>query len=224
MGGKVVRARRGERHTYLPVVSQLCDSSTPLAVVQALLELYPFTQLYIADLDAIQGTGTHQKTVAAIRNRFPALDIWLDAGVSNIPHWQPWQALGLQCVIGTESQTSADSARQLISHIGMDRTVLSLDIGQEGRRGPKSLFTDHLCWPEKIIAMTLARVGSQQGPDWNMLDSIQAGDRHVYAAGGVRNAADFRTLQHRGMAGVLVASALHDGAIGRDDLAQLAGY
>lgn len=223
MGGKVVRARRGERHAYLPVVSQLCRSSAPLAVVQALLELYPFTRLYIADLDAIQGIGTHQKTIATIRNHFPGLDIWLDAGIASITEWQAWQSLELQCVIGSESQASMESAQQLIKHIGVDRAVLSLDTGQEGRRGPNALFTASAYWPEKIIAMTLARVGSQQGPDWEALDGMQAGTHHIYAAGGVRNAADLLMLKRRGMAGVLVASALHDGVVDRETLTQLAG-
>lgn len=221
MGGKVVRAQRGERHAYQPVVSRLCHSSAPLDVVQALLELYPFTCLYIADLDAIQQRGAHKTTVAAIRNSHPGLDIWLDAGISSVSEWQAWQPFGVQCVIGSESQHNADSARQLIAHIGTDHAVLSLDIGAEGQRGPDSLFTDIASWPAKVIGMTLARVGSQLGPDWAVLDQLQQYGRRVYAAGGVRHAADLQELKAKGIAGALIASALHDGHIGAADLASL---
>ena len=221
MGGKVVRAQRGERHAYQPVVSRLCNSSAPLDVVQALLELYPFTCLYIADLDAIQQRGQHKTAIAAIRNSYPELDIWLDAGIASIDEWQVWHALGVQCVIGSESQRDADSARQLATYIGTEHAVLSLDIGAEGPRGPDSLFTDMASWPAKVIGMTLARVGSQLGPDWAVLDQLQQHGRSVYAAGGVRHAADLQELKAMGIAGALIASALHDGQISAADLASL---
>ena len=46
----------------------------------------------------------------------------------------------------------------------------------------------------------------------------QAGDRKVFAAGGLRGAADVRALAAAGVAGVLVASALHDGRLGRGEM------
>lgn len=217
----MVRAQRGERHAYRPVVSRLCPSAAPLDVVQALLELYPFTHLYIADLDAIQRHGHHRKVIAELRAQFPNLDIWLDAGISTIAEWQAWQALDLQCVVGSESQQDVHQTYRLIEHLGVDRAVLSLDIGAEGQRGPDDLFNNTSCWPTKIVAMTLTRVGSQLGPDWATLDSVQHQGRQVYAAGGVRNAADLATLKSKGVAGALIASALHDGLIDSAELAKL---
>ncbi len=64
--------------------------------------------------------------------------------------------------------------------------------------------------------MTLARIGAGEGPDWARLALIrdQAGpEREVYAAGGVRDAADLERLAAEGIAGVLVASALHGGKL-----------
>jgi len=40
-----------------------------------------------------------------------------------------------------------------------------------------------------------------------------AGDRRIYAAGGVRNSDDLVALKRAGIAGALVASALHDGTL-----------
>ncbi len=221
MGGQVVRAQRGERHAYRPIASQLCSSSEPLSVVKALLELYPFPSLYIADLDAIQSRGQHLKTLASIRTVFPDLEIWLDAGIKSMHDWHAWQALDLHCVIGSESQQDYWQAQQLIKSLGQSRSVLSLDIGADGQRGPASLFENSICWPEKVIAMTLLRVGSHLGPDWMMLESLKCHDREIYAAGGIRNITDLCELKTKGIAGALIASALHDGKITADELSQL---
>jgi phosphoribosylformimino-5-aminoimidazole carboxamide ribotide isomerase len=71
--------------------------------------------------------------------------------------------------------------------------------------------------------MTLARVGSGAGPDLERLAALRkaGGDRAIYAAGGVRDAADLAALDRAGIAGALVATALHDGRIGRAELDQL---
>ncbi len=68
--------------------------------------------------------------------------------------------------------------------------------------------------------MTLARVGAAAGPDLARATDIlaRAGGRQVFAAGGVRDARDLRALRAAGVAGVLVATALHSGAIGAADL------
>ena len=63
--------------------------------------------------------------------------------------------------------------------------------------------------------MTLSAVGGGQGPDLSRIAAIaQEGDgRRIIAAGGVRNADDLGALEQAGAQGVLVASALHAGAI-----------
>ncbi len=80
-------------------------------------------------------------------------------------------------------------------------------------------------WPEAVIVMTLARVGSGDGPDLERIASIvaAAGGRRVYAAGGVRDRADIEALHAAGAAGVLIATALHAGTIKAGDLQEIAG-
>ncbi len=71
--------------------------------------------------------------------------------------------------------------------------------------------------------MNLARVGSQAGPDFDLLRSLQwqgAGKR-FYAAGGVRHGTDLQALADMGVSGALIASALHDGHITAGNLARL---
>jgi phosphoribosylformimino-5-aminoimidazole carboxamide ribotide isomerase len=49
-----------------------------------------------------------------------------------------------------------------------------------------------------------------------------AAGRRIYAAGGVRDAADLAALARAGIAGALVATALHDGRLRRADIDALA--
>ena len=56
---------------------------------------------------------------------------------------------------------------------------------------PRELYDapPHL-WPERVIVMTLARVGGDAGPDMDRLLQIKrrAPDARLYAAGGLRGA------------------------------------
>jgi phosphoribosylformimino-5-aminoimidazole carboxamide ribotide isomerase len=68
--------------------------------------------------------------------------------------------------------------------------------------------------------MTLARVGGKSGPDFERFGEIKtrAGTREAYLAGGLRGPADLSILEKAGAAGILVASALHDGRLTSRDL------
>jgi phosphoribosylformimino-5-aminoimidazole carboxamide ribotide isomerase len=74
--------------------------------------------------------------------------------------------------------------------------------------------------------MTLARVGSGAGPDLERLRTIRlaAARPAIFAAGGVRDASDLAELKRIGIAGVLVASALHDGRLQRSHIEKLCNY
>jgi phosphoribosylformimino-5-aminoimidazole carboxamide ribotide isomerase len=100
-------------------------------------------------------------------------------------------------------------------------SVLSLDYRADGLVGPDGLDRRPDLWPADVVAMTLIRVGSGQGPDLDRLAVLRqaAPDRRIYAAGGVRDVADLLALDALGMAGALVSTALHQGRIGAADLA-----
>jgi phosphoribosylformimino-5-aminoimidazole carboxamide ribotide isomerase len=220
--GQVVRARHGERHLYRPIQSRLCDGSDALEIVHALLELYPFKTLYIADLDAIGGHGSHHATIQSICVRYPQLGIWLDAGLQHPQHLQAWHDLPLDLVIGSERLISARQLEALARKLGPARMLLSLDFGSKGFIGAPEILNDASLWPARLIAMTLTRVGSEQGPDFDILGELvrRAGNRQIIAAGGIRGRHDLETLEQIGVTGALVASALHDGHLTTEHLAQ----
>lgn len=226
LNGCVVHAQRGQRNCYRPIESSLCDSSQPLAVVQALLGLYPFKRLYIADLDAIQGQGHNSPTIREIYNRYPELDIWLDGGFTSAQELELEEAGGLTCVLGSENLASAAHYLEMKSS-ARQSMVLSLDFGVDGHMGPAELLHMPREWPDQVIAMTLARVGSNEGPDLQILGKVLQTSRavtpasRIYAAGGVRHLADLKAVAERGVGGALVATALHNGSISPEEIAAL---
>lgn len=126
-------------------------------------------------------------------------------------------------IIGSESLNSLDDYIVARRSAGPD-APLSLDFRGDAFVGPPALLDNADLWPTRVIVMTLARVGSGEGPDIARLGAIaaRAQGRAVYAAGGVRHADDLRALGDLGIAGALVATALHAGRITLRDLEALA--
>jgi phosphoribosylformimino-5-aminoimidazole carboxamide ribotide isomerase len=218
MGGKVVRARMGERDFYRPIDTPLSPTADPVDVVCGLLAVYQFARLYVADLDAIRETGDNIAALRGIREAFPALELWIDNGVAEFAGLDALLRSDFGApVLGSESQSSDALIRR---HRDSQRVVLSLDFRGESFQGPAKILNEPHFWPRRIIVMTLARVGSGAGPDFARLAAIKsvAEGREIFAAGGVRNGADLVALKAGGIAGALVATALHDKRVTRADL------
>ena len=219
----MVHARRGARDAYRPIETPLCAGADPLDVADGLLAVGAFRRLYVADLDAIAGKGGHDDVLGRIAARHPSLALWVDAGEASPETLARRAGEGPgRPVVGSESLASLHEAKTALAAGG---GPLSLDYGAEGPRGPAELHADADLWPDEVIVMTLARVGAGQGPDYERLADViaRAGGRRVHAAGGVRDAGDLHRLAEMGVAGVLLASALHDGRLSRADIAAFTG-
>ncbi len=220
-GKQVVHAKMGERHLYAPIVTPLAGSSAPRDVIQGFLSLSAFRVIYVADLDAIEGKGGHEDVIADLQEVFPHLTFWVDAGVKSVTEAHAWLARNTaDLVVGSESFEDAEAFAALRDE---PRIILSLDFRGDVFQGPSHLLEDAGLWPRRLIVMTLARVGSDAGPDFRRVEAIvkKAGSRAAYAAGGLRSADDLLLLRETGAAGVLVASALHDGRLSAADLAAM---
>ncbi len=209
LGGQVVHARQGDRHRYAPLHSPLCPSAEPCALVASLLELHAFDCCYVADLDAITGSGDNLGIIEELRSRWPDLEWWVDAGSA-------WDVLPTGCtpVLGTESFRDLEAFRHALDHHGEEQLVLSLDFRDRAFLGPPLLLQQPSIWPRRILAMNLLRVGTGSGPDLPLLRRLRA--RHdglLYAAGGIRHRQDLDQLATDGIDGALVASALHSGTL-----------
>lgn len=213
--GLVVHAKQGNREHYQPICSKLCPSADIFSVIRAFLSLADFTAFYIADLDAITGQGHHDSLITDVLNTFPALQFWVDKGfqqATSIPRLANYLP-----VLGSESFDNAN-----INELDpfAQRYILSLDYSANGKLGAARLFDEPNLWPQHIIIMTLAQVGSGKGPDLAKLSHYVQNypDRHFIAAGGIRHIDDLQALSSLGIKHALLASALHSGAIGKAEL------
>lgn len=213
LNGEVVHAKKGQRQLYQPIKSQLTSSSEPIAIVAALLALYPFNQLYIADLNAIQKSDaeyhTNYKIIETIAQHYPQLTLWVDAGISNNTDLSIWQKLKIRIVIGSENFAHIGNYCSLKHHD--QNFILSLDFMPHGYQGPAELLTNTEYWPKDVIVMSLANVGTNLGINTNLVRTTLARkhDINVYAAGGIRNVDDLMTLKEMGIHGALIATSLH---------------
>src|SRR3954453_13213073 len=108
-GGVGVRARRGQRDQYQPIATPLSPGSDPLDVARGLMTLYPFQNLYIADLDAIEGRGGTTATFDRLAAEFPELIVWVDNGIAVRHAADTWlRNKKGRLVIGSETQADAN--------------------------------------------------------------------------------------------------------------------
>lgn len=225
MQGQVVRAQRGQRDQYRPIVSTLCGNAEPVAVARALAAHCAAQQLYVADLDALQGRNAQISALRAIVRALPGVDIWLDAGFADEAAAAALhQQLGnndAARVVTVFASESLRSRQALESCFALSpHAVLSLDRRDGTRLDTAGCWDLPALWPERVIVMTLERVGADAGPDLETLGTVRslAPKAALIGAGGIRDAADLDRARAAGASAWLVASALHDGrlpAVGR---------
>ena len=73
-----------------------------------------------------------------------------------------------------------------------------------------------------MIVLDLKRVGSEKGINWPVLGKIlDKVDIQIMTGGGIRNLSDIVGLKKRGVYGVLIATALHNGSITKNDIKRI---
>jgi phosphoribosylformimino-5-aminoimidazole carboxamide ribotide isomerase len=226
-----VHAVRGERERYRPLHSEIVAGSDPVEVARAVRAALGLDELYVADLDAIAGGPPHRGIIAALARE---ARVMVDAGVTEVAEVRRLLELGAaRVVIGTETLAHGAALERLRAELADAPLVISLDL-RAGRvlspdpelarlRAPQALARLGRSGVREVIVLDLARVGSRAGPDVELVRELGARfpELELLAGGGVRHVADLRALAQAGAAGALVATALHSGAIGPDELRAL---
>ncbi len=219
--GIVVHAQGGIRANYQPLKSILTDSVRVEDVIRDLLDWYSFSQLYIADLDAIEYKSHTPQRYSSILEKFPQLTIWLDAGIVGADdslHYPTSSRLRL--ILGSETlQELSLLKKQSLKQ----QLILSLDKKSGKILGDASIAANPLYWPETCIAMSMDNIGRGKGPDFQWLKLLVKKYEEVnwYAAGGVRSERDLQKLSEIGVTGALIASALHTGNLSKSAISEL---
>jgi phosphoribosylformimino-5-aminoimidazole carboxamide ribotide isomerase len=224
---------RGERHAYAPVRSVLAPSADPVALARAFLLRLGCDACYVADLDAIAGTGDHGAVVRTIAGL--GIAVWLDAGVAGADNARHAAASGAaRVIVGTETLRATRDLAAIVEAArgagsGAD-CILSLD-HRDGRllggspEVAEAEATDlaAVAWTAGIrafIVLDLARVGAGSGPETGPARRLRARlpNAEVVLGGGVRGRDDLRALAAAGYHAALVGTALHTGVLGAADL------
>ena len=229
--GAAVHAVRGERERYRPLRSRIVAGSDPVQVTRAVREALGLDELYVADLDAIGGGPGNREVVAALAHE---ARVMVDAGVAEAAAVRLLLELGAaRILIATETLADHAALERLRAELPYAPLVLSLDL-REGRvlspdaelaqlGAAEALARLGRSGVREVIVLDLARVGSGAGPDVALVRELCARfpEFQLLAGGGVRDLADLRALANAGAAGALVATALHSGAIGCEELRAL---
>lgn len=209
--GKLVRAHGGlRREDYPPLISPLCADATPERMLSSLAHAPGVQVIYLADLDALAGKPAQVTHLLALAAQHPKFEFWCDLGLTGLPALAALPVLpNFKPVLASETWSgSLPEASELA------RCVISLDqraghdIGQAKLRVPANADL-------AVILMCLDRMGSPEGPDFARLarDKRSLPDHRCFLAGGIRDEGDVAQAARLGAAGVLVATALHDGRI-----------
>jgi phosphoribosylformimino-5-aminoimidazole carboxamide ribotide isomerase len=230
MGGVVVRGVGGRREEYRPVGSRLTESTRPLEIARAFRQHFGLNDLYLADLDAIAGQPAALGLYAALQA--DGFRLAVDAGVRQAADGEVLARAGVaQIVAGLETIKGPDELQELCRRISSSKVVFSLDL--KGGRPLGGLDAWHTadpveiarqavkCGASRLIVLDLKRVGLRVGPGTEDLCRklvLAFPGIPIVAGGGIRRHDDLQCLRRVGIAGVLLASALHDGQLSRAEL------
>ena len=236
--GSVVRGIGGRREEYRPIVSQIAADARPATVARALADHFEASVVYVADLDAIRGGPPN---LAAYRQiAASGMKLWLDAGIGDLAAAQQLRGdlqaaqIAADLVVGLESLADSEALGEITAALGPSNLLFSLDLkaGQPLTRIPTwqalppQTVAQHALEADirRIILLDLADVGTGRGTSTlSLCRELLAAHPHLglTLGGGVRSVADLRALSAAGANAALVASALHDGRLTRDDCLSL---
>jgi phosphoribosylformimino-5-aminoimidazole carboxamide ribotide isomerase len=235
LNGVVVRGVGGRRDKYRPVVSRLVDTPDVHSVACAFRDHLGLTRLYVADLDAIVHQRPNRDTCRRLTRE--GFELLIDAGSRTVEMAQDVVAAGAARVIaGLETWPGPEELAQLCRAVGGERVLFSLDLlqgrplgdcGPWGTSDPLEIGTlAAKAGVHGIIVLDLAQVGSRAGvTTLTLCRQLRKPfpKLHLVTGGGVHNVSDLQNLAAEGIDAALVASALHDRRITRQDLEGLAG-
>ena len=221
-GGQAVRAVAGRRDRYTPWNLPWCRSADPLTFARRIRDRWGVNRLYVADLDALEGRGpTDPRANRAIWFALAddGFDLLLDAGVRRFGdvsgHQTPADS---RLVVATES---AESLKELSGSLAESSRVLGVDLRSGEALGPDGVLAFARSFAGPTLVLDTAAVGVSGGmPTLSFCRELLAANpsRDVRTGGGVRSIEDVREAAAAGVSELLVATALYEDRLSRDDL------
>jgi phosphoribosylformimino-5-aminoimidazole carboxamide ribotide isomerase len=201
--GEVVHGKAGNRAAYLPLDWGLSSTAEPLRYISELRPKY----LYIADLDRIEKTGSHDDVIRACAKKVACC--YVDRGIRTPNEYLSGNHI--VNIIGTE--TCGDDLSRY--HGGF----LSIDIKHgkvipSGRTPVDMLVEAERLGFEGCIILNLGAVGTRSGIELSSLRSLRSAyTGKLLYGGGVATKTDLHRLADSGFDGAIIATAVHCGEI-----------
>ena len=201
----VVHGKSGLRATYKPLDWGLSPTAEPVGFVKAIAPKY----LYIADLDRIEGTGSHDAIIRACAGLVERC--YVDRGIRSPTDMLA--GLHIENIIGTETG-GADLSRYHEGYLSVDvkdgKVIPSGD-------APETVLRAARKWNfEGCILLNLGFVGTENGlgSGTGTLEIWRSAyDGRLLYGGGVASVADLEIIKEAGFDGAIIATALHKGAV-----------
>jgi len=231
--GRAVLARGGRRESYAPVRSVLVGAEAgagdAVALARAYRDALSLEDCYVADLDAIGGGPVQGALLRRLADLGSALLV--DAGVADPVRARDVRAAGAaQVVVGLETLPSFAALAAVARAVGAEHVVFSLDLrdgvpivptgAQQHGTAVELARAAVDAGATSLLVVDLARVGTGRGVDPRLVEALRRAHPTVrlLAGGGVTSAQEIARLADLGLDAVLLATALHDGRLGRADL------
>ena len=201
-GGFVVHGKKGDRESYRPLTWGLSHSADPESYLKVMKPRF----LYIADLDRISGTGSHDSLISSCSGKVDCC--YVDRGCRS-----PDDLLcGMHIVnvIGTE--TAGDLSRYREGMLSLD--IKNGRVIPEGRK-PEDVLSEVEDLPFKCcLVLNISAVGTEEGLSPSLLSRLRnAYGKKLFYGGGIRDCSDLDHLASAGFDGVMLATAVHTKAI-----------
>jgi phosphoribosylformimino-5-aminoimidazole carboxamide ribotide isomerase len=204
-----------------------------MEVATALRDRFHLLDFYLADLDAIAGAPPAWALYEALQTQ--GLHLWVDAGVHEPAQALALAAFGLDTVVlGLETVDGPEVVQAVCRQLGPERLLFSLDLKDGQPLGNLAAWQTSAARPiagqafaagvRRLLVLDLVRVGGLAGTGTETLCQELALDypySELVAGGGVRRREDLVRLKACGVQAVLIASALHDEGLRREDWADL---
>jgi phosphoribosylformimino-5-aminoimidazole carboxamide ribotide isomerase len=195
----VVHGKSGQRETYKPLDWGISPTAEPIGYISALKPRY----LYIADLDRIEGTGSHDAMIRQCAGEVRCC--YVDRGCRSPSDFLEGEHI--VNIVGTETG-GKDLSRYHSGFLSIDiKNDRVIPCGKE----PFEVLVSARRWEfEGCILLNVSAVGTRKGINRMALKKLRSAyDRPLYYGGGVATIEDLEEISQSGFDGAIVSTAVH---------------
>ena len=199
----VVHGKSGQREDYKPLDWGFSPTAEPVSFVKIIRPKY----LYIADLDRIEGTGSHDFIIQKCAEKVRCC--YVDRGCHSPDDMLEGEHI--MNVVGTE--TGGSDLSQY--HGGFLSIDIKAGLVIPSMRDPLEVAASAQDWDfDGCILLNVSAVGTESGIDQAMLEKIRgAYNGQLFYGGGIATPADIEKIRETGLDGAVISTAFHRGIV-----------